>query len=124
MLNKSHTINPSERMPLSCDMPAVTNHGSCDENGYSQYVTNNYDSVSCKSSDSPCNVPGVKFKRQNTQSLRKLTERRLVEKDGRRNVRSKHIPRNRYLQDLFTTIIDARWKWMMTLFVAFYIGKS
>ena len=118
MLNKSDTINLSERMLLSCGMPSVTNHGSCDENGYSQYATNNNDLISSKSSDSQYHVAGVKVNRQNTQSLRKPIQRqlRLVEKDGRMNVRSKHIPGNHYLQHLFTTIIDARWIWMMTLF--------
>lgn len=51
----------------------------------------------------------------------KPVRRRLVEKNGQRNVRSKHIPRTRYVQDIFTTIIDARWKWMFGFFILCYL---
>eukprot|EP00794_Sanderia_malayensis_P009108 gene9108-10081_t len=49
-------------------------------------------------------------------------KRRLVEKNGQNNVRSKHIPRSRYALDVFTTIIDARWKWMVFMFIVCYLA--
>lgn len=67
-------------------------------------------------------VSGVKVKHHRRYSSRKPTCQRLVEKNGRRNVRSNQIPRDRYLQDIFTTIIDAKWKWMILLLIVFYVG--
>ena len=49
--------------------------------------------------------------------------KRLVEKNGRRNVRSSRIPRERYMQDVFTTLIDAKWKWVVLLFLVLYLGE-
>ena len=66
--------------------------------------------------------PEMVFEEKQTDKLPiKPTRRRLVEKNGQRNVRSKHIPRTRYVQDMFTTILDARWKWMMFLFIVSYL---
>ena len=66
--------------------------------------------------------PETAFRVQQTDILPiKPVRRRLVEKNGQRNVRSRHIPRTRYAQDIFTTIIDARWKWMFTFFVVCYL---
>ena len=66
--------------------------------------------------------PETAFREQRSDVLPiKPTRRRLVEKNGQRNVRSRHIPRTRYAQDIFTTIIDARWKWMFTFFVLCYL---
>jgi len=68
-------------------------------------------------------VSGIRIRRKRTLSLRKPSRKRLVEKNGKRNVRSKHIPRERYLQDKFTTIIDAKWKWTILMFVTSYLGS-
>ena len=66
--------------------------------------------------------PDTAFQEQPTDVLPiKPVRRRLVEKNGQRNVRSRHIPRTRYVQDIFTTILDARWKWMFIFFVVCYL---
>ena len=49
------------------------------------------------------------------------TRKRLVEKNGQQNVRSREIPRNEYLQDIFTTVMDAKWKWLSLLCVIAYL---
>lgn len=67
-------------------------------------------------------VSGVPVKPKVRLSPRQPSEYRLVEKDGKRNVRSRHIPRDRYIQDIFTTIVDAKWKWMLITFNFFYVG--
>lgn len=67
-------------------------------------------------------VSGVPVKPKVRLSPRQPSEYRLVEKDGKRNVRSRHIPRDRYIQDIFTTIVDAKWKWMLITFNIFYVG--
>ena len=67
-------------------------------------------------------VSGVPVKPKVRLSPRQPSEYRLVEKDGKRNVRSRHIPRDRYIQDIFTTIVDAKWKWMLITFNLFYVG--
>ena len=69
-------------------------------------------------------ISGVPVKPKVRISPRKPSERRLVEKDGKRNVRSRHIPRDRYIQDIFTTIVDAKWKWMIITFNLFYLGNN
>jgi len=68
-------------------------------------------------------VSGVRVKSNKRASRRKPTDHRLVEKNGKRNVKSRHLPRDRYLQDIFTTIIDAKWKWMLVVFTLFYLGS-
>lgn len=68
-------------------------------------------------------VSGVRLRPHNWHSKRKPTGQRLVEKSGKRNVRSRELPRDRYIQDIFTTIIDAKWKWMLLLFTLFYLGS-
>lgn len=66
--------------------------------------------------------PEEVFQEQPTDVLPiKPVRRRLVEKNGQRNVRSRLIPRTRYVQDIFTTILDARWKWMFTFFIVVYL---
>ena len=49
--------------------------------------------------------------------------RRLVNKTGELKVLAKNVPRKTrlYLADLFTTLIDLRWKWVIFIFVASYI---
>jgi len=69
-------------------------------------------------------VSGVRVKSLQRFSKRKPTGHRFVEKNGKRNVRSKHLPRNRYIQDIFTTIIDAKWRWMALVFILFYLGRN
>ena len=69
-------------------------------------------------------VSGVRVKPQRRFSKRKPTGHRLVEKNGKRNVRSKHLPRDRYIQDIFTTIMDAKWRWMIFVFTLFYLGRD
>ena len=68
-------------------------------------------------------ISGVPVKPKLRLSPRQPTDHRLVEKDGKRNVRSRHIPRDRYIQDIFTTIVDAKWKWMLITFNLFYLGR-
>lgn len=48
---------------------------------------------------------------------------RLINKSGEVKVQAKNVPRKmrRYLSDLFTTMIDLRWKWVIFIFVATYI---
>lgn len=66
--------------------------------------------------------PDTAFQEKQTDKLPvRPTRKRLVEKNGQRNVRSRHIPRTRYLQDIFTTILDARWKWMFFFFTVVYL---
>ena len=65
--------------------------------------------------------PEVCFQESREKLPVKPTRKRLVEKNGQRNVRSRHVPRNRYAQDIFTTVIDARWKWVIILCVLSYL---
>lgn len=68
----------------------------------------------------------------NSASLRGETEgkilldtdkRRLVNKSGELKVLAKNVPRKTrlYLADIFTTMIDLRWKWVIFIFISSYI---
>lgn len=50
-------------------------------------------------------------------------KQRLINKSGEVKVRSKNVPRKmrRYLADIFTTMIDLRWKWVIFIFIVSYI---
>lgn len=50
-------------------------------------------------------------------------KQRLINKSGEVKVLSKNVPRKmrRYLADIFTTMIDLRWKWVIFIFIASYI---
>ena len=52
-----------------------------------------------------------------------FNQRRLINKSGELKVLPKNVPRKvrRYLSDIFTTMIDLRWKWVIFIFVASYI---
>ena len=64
------------------------------------------------------------FKNKMTELLhRKPSQKRLVEKDGHTNVRAKDIPRTRYLEDIFTTAVNMRWKWVSLIFLLAYLGS-
>lgn len=116
----------SELTPFSKEDTYKGNHGSINDNQCSLTGNNFVDQMYTQNSvkDTDCLVSGIKFERQRSLSVRKPTRKRFVEKDGKFNVRSKTIPRERYIQDVFTTIIDARWKWMILLFVTFYLGEK
>ena len=67
--------------------------------------------------------PNTRMHRRRDLVDRKPSQRRLVEKSGKRNVRSKHIPRGRYMEDIFTTVIDMKWKWVVLMFALTYMGS-
>ena len=115
----------SELTPFGKEDTYKGNHGSINDNQCSVTGNNFADQMYAQNSvkETDCVVSGIKFERQRSLSARKPTRRRFVEKDGKFNVRSKTIPRERYIQDVFTTTIDARWKWMILLFVTFYLGE-
>lgn len=48
---------------------------------------------------------------------------RLVNKSGELKVLAKNVPRKTrlYLADIFTTMIDLRWKWVIFIFISSYI---
>ena len=50
-------------------------------------------------------------------------KRRLIKKSGELKVLAKNVPRKArlYLADIFTTMIDLRWKWVILIFVASYV---
>ena len=50
-------------------------------------------------------------------------KRRLISKSGEVKVLAKNVPRKTrlYLADVFTTMIDLRWKWVILIFVSSYI---
>lgn len=52
-----------------------------------------------------------------------FSDRRLVKKNGELKVLAKNVPgkTRRYLADIFTTMIDLRWKWVMLIFASSYI---
>lgn len=54
---------------------------------------------------------------------RGFSERRLVKKNGELKVLAKNVPgkTRRYLADIFTTMIDLRWKWVILIFASSYI---
>jgi len=54
---------------------------------------------------------------------RGFSKRRLVKKNGELKVLAKNVPgkTRRYLADIFTTMIDLRWKWVMLIFASSYI---
>ena len=58
-----------------------------------------------------------------TQRREGFNQRRLINKSGELKVLPKNVPRKvrRYLSDIFTTMIDLRWKWVIFIFVASYI---
>ena len=51
------------------------------------------------------------------------SKRRLVNKSGELKVLAKNVPRKTrlYLADIFTTMIDLRWKWVIFIFISSYI---
>ena len=57
------------------------------------------------------------------QGREAFSERRLINKSGELKVLPKNVPRKmrRYLSDIFTTMIDLRWKWVIFIFVSSYI---
>ncbi|XP_065660206.1 G protein-activated inward rectifier potassium channel 3 isoform X3 [Hydra vulgaris] len=56
-------------------------------------------------------------------TFQQSNNRRLVKKNGERNVRSKYVFRHLYLRDIFTTIVDAKWKWLIGLYTIFYLAS-
>ena len=50
---------------------------------------------------------------------------RLVSKSGELNVFSKNVPNRTklYLSDMFTTLVDMRWHWVIMIFVGNYIAS-
>ena len=60
---------------------------------------------------------------KNPQGREGFNKRRLINKSGELKVLPKNVPRKmrRYLSDIFTTMIDLRWKWVILIFVASYI---
>ena len=57
------------------------------------------------------------------QGREPFSKRRLINKSGELKVLPKNVPRKmrRYLSDIFTTMIDLRWKWVIFIFVSSYI---
>ena len=57
------------------------------------------------------------------QGREAFNKRRLISKSGELKVLPKNVPRKmrRYLSDIFTTMIDLRWKWVIFIFVSSYI---
>ena len=56
-------------------------------------------------------------------STKDFNKCRFVNKSGELRVLSKNVPRKMklYLADLFTTMIDLRWKWVILIFMTSYI---
>ena len=54
-----------------------------------------------------------------------MTGRRLVQKTGECNVISRNVPRRRlkFITDLFTTIIEMRWRWHIPLFLLPFVAS-
>ena len=52
-----------------------------------------------------------------------VLKRRLVNKSGELKVLAKNVPGKTrlYMADLFTTLIDLRWKWVILIFVSSYV---
>lgn len=57
------------------------------------------------------------------QGQEAFSKRRLINKSGQVKVLPKNVPRKTrlYLSDIFTTMVDLRWKWVIFIFVASYI---
>lgn len=60
------------------------------------------------------------LRRISTEGFKK---RRLVSKSGELKVLAKNVPRKTrlYLADIFTTMVDLRWKWVIVIFMTSYI---
>ena len=116
---KKHKIHSFERAADFEEMPykiphhsSTTGHGTFKKKHPSIEVGDDFEHID----------PDTAFQEKQTDKLPiRPTRKRLVEKNGQRNVRSRHIPKTRYLQDVFTTILDARWKWMFFFFTVVYL---
>ena len=60
---------------------------------------------------------------KNKMTTKGFHERRLVNKSGELKVLAKNVPRKTrlYLTDIFTTMVNLRWKWVILIFVTSYI---
>ena len=60
-----------------------------------------------------------------TFALPRKPKKRLVTKCGSLKVVAKNVPRKTqlYLADIFTTMIDLRWSWVILLFCASYVAS-
>lgn len=57
-------------------------------------------------------------------AIRKM-RRRAVFKNGDCNILQSRISKRRlrYLQDIFTTLVDSQWRWTLTIFAIGFVGK-
>ncbi|UMM42178.1 hypothetical protein L5515_018107 [Caenorhabditis briggsae] len=57
------------------------------------------------------------------KSTKKLKKSRLVGKNGICNVYNTNVPKKdrQYLRDIFTTLIDVKWRWMLLLFASAFV---
>ena len=109
---RSLTLSSADAMSKKHSFKRHNTHGTFSRSHKSVEICDDFEKVE----------PEAVFQEQSTDVLPiKPVRKRLVEKNGQRNVRSRYIPRTRYVQDLFTTILDARWKWMFTFFVVCYL---
>ena len=101
-----------EDMPFHRSLSSKSSHATFPERHQSVEVCDDYEKID----------PTTAFQEKPADKLPiRPVRKRLVEKNGQKNVRSRHIPRSRYALDIFTTIIDARWKWMIVFFIVSYV---
>lgn len=65
----------------------------------------------------------IRAKNTTNMPIKGFSKRRLVKKSGDLKVLAKNVPRKTklYLADIFTTMIDLRWKWVILIFMTCYI---
>eukprot|EP00062_Callorhinchus_milii_P023094 gi/632981569/ref/XP_007907666.1/ PREDICTED: ATP-sensitive inward rectifier potassium channel 15 isoform X1 [Callorhinchus milii] len=71
-------------------------------------------------SSQPCEVEGTG---KTMRSMSRVPRRRVVSKDGHNNVKIDQVDgwAFLYLQDLWTTVIDMKWRYKLTLFIATFV---
>lgn len=80
--------------------------------------TNNY-------RDNQTNAVCKKGRMKRVFSTKRGKTRRLVGKHGRLKVAASHVPQKHgmYISDLFTTLIDSKWRWISFVYILMYSGS-
>lgn len=71
------------------------------------------------------NISKKKSRMKRVFSTKNVKKRRLVGKHGGLKVVASHVPQKHgmYISDLFTTMIDSKWRWICCIYITMYSGS-
>ncbi|XP_045596107.2 ATP-sensitive inward rectifier potassium channel 12 isoform X3 [Procambarus clarkii] len=87
-------------------------------------VSNNVSYAASPKEEEDLETPSV-FRYRHTRISSKKMRKRVVQKNGECNVSPSNVAkrRRRYLQDIFTTLVDIQWRWTLLVFAMSFISS-